>query len=98
MIKIKIIRKSSNRIKKVKETKVLKSESGIPYIYILNYEDSGFMIMSADERFVPVLAYVENGKNYSEKDRKEKDGFDFWLKQLSEMILSIQSQGIYKEG
>jgi hypothetical protein len=65
------LREKGDKPKKVKETKVLKSEKGVPHVYILNYEDAGFMVMSADERFIPVLAYVENGKNYSDESRKQ---------------------------
>jgi hypothetical protein len=84
------LREKGDKPKKVKETKVLKSEKGVPHVYILNYEDAGFMVMSADERFIPVLAYVENGKNYSDESRKQNHGFDNWLTQISETIVGIQ--------
>lgn len=84
------LRVKDDKPKKVKETKVLKSKNGVPNIYILNYEDAGFMIMSADERFIPVLAYVEDGKNFSEESRKQNYGLHDWLNQISEMITNIQ--------
>ncbi len=84
------LREKGDKPKKIKETKILKSKEGIPHIYISNYEDGGFIIMSADDRFIPVLAYVEKGKNYSEENRKQNYGFDNWLTWVSESIMNIQ--------
>lgn len=49
------------RPKKVKSLKVIKDRKNRDAYFVIKYEDSGFAIISADERVLPVLAYSETG-------------------------------------
>jgi hypothetical protein len=45
----------------VNDVIIKKNQSNILY-YIINFEEGGFMLISADERFFPVLAYSFQGR------------------------------------
>ena len=37
------------------------NEGIIPSLYFINYEGGGFVILSAEQKMIPILAYSENG-------------------------------------
>ncbi|MDT0677295.1 Spi family protease inhibitor [Autumnicola musiva] len=56
-------KKSSNFInKKIEEHLVVNPDGKNPTSYIMNYEGGGFIIVSADDRTIPILAYSEKNK------------------------------------
>ncbi|MBB4037382.1 hypothetical protein GGR21_003299 [Dysgonomonas hofstadii] len=52
----------SSVLKQVEDIGVVTGTDNLPSCYIVNYEDSGFIIMPADNRLTPVLAHSETGK------------------------------------
>jgi hypothetical protein len=67
-----------NKNKKVKKTKSYKDEkTNEDLFYVLNYEGSGFSIISADKRMNPVLAFSET--NEFTDDADNLDGVREWL-------------------
>ncbi len=49
----------SSKFKKVKEIQSIPNEDKDNICYILNYEGGGFVILSADKRLMPVLAFSD---------------------------------------
>ena len=52
-------------------------------LYIINYEDGGFVIISADDRVQPILAYSETNI-VSEKNPSPE--FEWWIEAYSKQI------------
>lgn len=75
------------RTKKIKEAKTFKKE-GTDLFHIINYEGGGFVIISADKRVTPVLAYSES----SEFDGEELPGISEWISAISTGILKAKKE------
>jgi hypothetical protein len=59
------------------------SENGLPVYYIFNINDHGYVIVSADDAVIPVLAYSFEGI-YSEEDQAPQ--FTAWMGQYARQI------------
>jgi hypothetical protein len=78
-----------NRIKDV--LAVTPDES--PSMYIFNYERNGFIIVPADNRVFPVMAYSE--ENFFPSDKKIlPDGLVAWLNALDQNVKAIRADTI----
>ena len=66
---------SAKGITDVQHVYTLSSETGVPYLYVFNYEN-GFVVMSADDRAHPVLGYDE-GCAFDENNIP--DGLEYYL-------------------
>jgi hypothetical protein len=53
---------TSTTIRTVDSLFTISDSLGVPVLYIANYADDGFVVMSADERFGPICAVAEHGK------------------------------------
>ncbi len=54
--------KTPDKPLKIKEEVVIRDHSGVPALYVFNYEnDKGYLIVTGDSSVRPVLAYVEKG-------------------------------------
>ena len=101
------------RVKKSKPKKIRKARSindrkGIPALHIFDYEgdDTGFSIVSADKREMPLLAYSEDGDFDVDDLENLPHGLVSWLEMMEEEInairegkdlRSIDEQGISSE-
>lgn len=61
--------------------------------YIINYIEGGFILLSADNRTQPILAYSENGKFEPNEDFYPL-GLKFWMKDAKKQITDIQNSNI----
>ncbi|MCL2510880.1 MAG: C10 family peptidase [Bacteroidales bacterium] len=59
--------------------------------YVFNFENGGYVIVSADDRFTPILGYSPDG--YYEKGNMP-GGFEFLMTEFSEMITFIREKDI----
>lgn len=76
--------------KSVKEIKEIKNKSEKTSFYIVNYNQGGFIILSADKRTQPVLGYsVKNRFNIDEESYPP--GLKFWMINANEQIEKLQS-------
>lgn len=74
---------------KVKTVFSVKPDSDNPSMYIINYENNGFIIISADNRFSPVLAYSE--KNSFPSDQTTyPGGLVDWISTVDENVKKIR--------
>jgi hypothetical protein len=60
-----------------------------PTMYIINNKIGGFVIVSADNRTEPILAFSETN-NFSTDLKKMPDGVSFWMKNQSEYIREVR--------
>jgi hypothetical protein len=74
----------------IKESFELKKGDAVMY-YIFNIQDGGYIIISAEDNFTPVLGYSPDGY-YSEGNMA--DGFDFMMEEFSGMIETIRNNNI----
>jgi hypothetical protein len=73
--------------RKISRTFTIQEQSS-PYLYILNYEGGGFVVLSADERQIPVLAYSETG---AINEKAVPEGFILWAGKNKEDIEMIRT-------
>ena len=50
-----------NSRRKVRDSIIFSNKKKTPYLYVYNYVDGGFTILSGDNRLMPVLAYSDKG-------------------------------------
>jgi len=62
-----------------------------PLFYVFNINHGGFVIVAADDRSFPVLAYSFTGK-YSAKN--QPPAFNFWMNSYKEQISGVRKQNI----
>lgn len=87
--------------RKVKAYLEVKPDNNLPSMYIVNYDGGGFIIIAADKRIDPILAYSElNSFNLDDKILPE--GLINWLKAVHTAIGEIRAangeQGKLLEG
>ena len=70
----------------IKSQIVIKDHDSIPALYLFNYEDNGFLVISADFKHEPIMAYVKNG--HIEIGDKIPSGFAIWV---MKSIFNIES-------
>ncbi len=75
--------------KEVKEFKSIKDENGENLLYITNYKGGGFVILSADNRLSPVLAYSENNE-FRTNTNEYSSGLVEWLSATKEDVKFIR--------
>lgn len=56
---------------------------GVPQMYVINYKNGGFVIVSATKAFYPILAYSEDG---TFPVRQEEVGLRIWLEETKRAI------------
>ncbi|MCL2510879.1 MAG: C10 family peptidase [Bacteroidales bacterium] len=83
----------SNREVAVLEVFDIKKD-GKTTLYVFNFEGGGYVIVSADDRFTPILGYSPNG--YYETGNMP-GGFEYLMDEFSEMIVFIREQNIAAE-
>jgi len=66
-------------------------KEGATVLYVFNFEKGGYAIVSADDRFTPILGYSPDG--YYDQGNMP-DGFEFLMEEFSEMIAFIQERDI----
>lgn len=74
----------------IKNLKTILDENKLAAYYMINYEEGGFVIFSADKRITPILAYSEDGclpYGYEEIPGALED----WLTSVKENIESVRS-------
>ncbi len=82
--------KSASVSQKLHDYKLI-NKSGKPYYYILNYEGGGFIILAADKRSEPLLAYsYESSFPFNEDDMP--NGLLEWKENTIEEIKELKNQ------
>ncbi len=82
-----------NDIREQREVKahlVVQPDSNLPSMYIINYDGGGFIILAADRRIDPILAYSENN-SFSIKEKVLPEGLLNWLEAVHNTIQQIRT-------
>lgn len=75
--------------KKIKEIIPIGSNPNKASFYIINYDNGGFFVLSADKRTLPVLAYSKNGY-FSTTEEFYPEGLIDWMQSNDEYILNLR--------
>lgn len=79
--------------KNVESIHEFKNEKGKTSFYVINYNEGGFVILSADKRAQPILAFSENNK-FAIGDNYYPLGLKDWIKDAKKQITYIQNSTI----
>jgi hypothetical protein len=79
--------------RKVKNLKPVKYKNEENLFYIVNYEDGGFVILSADNRLFPILAYSDTSV-FRTDSNDYSSGLVGWLSATSDTIRSLRKSNI----
>ncbi|MDD3722086.1 MAG: Spi family protease inhibitor [Lutibacter sp.] len=87
----------SNSTKSTKRTiediNEVKNEKGKISFYVINYNEGGFILLSADKRTEPILGFSVNGK-FDIDENSYPLGLKFWIKDAKKQITDIQNSNI----
>ena len=78
---------SKRTIKTITEAK---NDNGKTSYYIINYNEGGFILLSADNRIQPILAYSEEGR-FEIDETAYSEGLQFWTNDTKMQISEIQN-------
>lgn len=84
------LRKSGER-KTKKSTETITDESGTPLYHIINFKEGGFVVVSADYRAIPIIAFNDTGELNYERD-KDVNGLSLWFMESKEQIKDIKTE------
>lgn len=76
--------------KKVKSITSITDKNKLTAMYVINYEQGGFAILSADKRLVPILAYSSDN-NLADSSVNRPPALESWLNYVKENIESVRS-------
>ncbi len=85
------MRKTNPSLKSTKNYKLkkIKDEMGEELIYVINFDEGGFVLMPADNRIEPILAFSEN--NYFETENVEQmNGVGLWVSDTKDGIKELK--------
>lgn len=85
--------KKTSKERKIKEVFPVKDEKKETVFYIINYEKKGFLILSADKRISPVLAYSENNE-FRTNEKSYNSGIANWLNMTMKTIQIARENNI----
>jgi Peptidase C10 family/Spi protease inhibitor len=78
--------------RKIKNMKNIPDEEGKDVFYVINYEEGGFIIMSADKRTKPVLAHSLTGE-FKFDSKIYPQGLASWLSSTKDYIKAVRKNG-----
>jgi hypothetical protein len=76
--------------------KTVPDKEGVGAFHIMNYEEGGFVIVSADKRLQPILSFGEEG-SFDLESNEIPEGILSWLESTSEGITNLRKTKEVKE-
>lgn len=86
-------KKSQLEAKTIDEIVAVPDESGNTVYYIVNYESEGFVIISADNRVEPILAFSETSR-FPLDEALYPEGLVGWLFDKKEMVRDVREENL----
>ena len=88
-------KRTSNKSTKrtIKNLNEIKNGKGKTSFYVINYNEGGFIILSADKRIEPIIGYSENSK-FDTDEGLYPLGLKFWIEDTKKQITGIQNSNI----
>jgi hypothetical protein len=71
----------------------IKSAQGRTSFYVINYNEGGYILLSADNRIQPILAFSENNE-FNIDENLYPPGLKFWMNDTKKQITDIQHSNI----
>jgi len=84
------VKSTKRTIKAIDE---VKNEKGKVSFYVINYNEGGFILLSADKRTEPILGFSKSG-NFELDEDSYPLGLKFWMKDAKKQITDIQNSNI----
>lgn len=88
MLKSANINKSMTK-KKVKDISSIPDDNNIPAFYIINYEEGGFILLSADKRVSPIFGFSECN-NFPQQSELRPPALELMLTTLKDKIMLVR--------
>lgn len=76
-------------IRRIKDYLEVTPDSNLPSMYIVNYDGGGFIIIAADKRIDPILAYSEDSR-FNFEDKVLPEGLLNWMEGVHNAIGEIR--------
>ncbi|MDX1830499.1 MAG: C10 family peptidase [Lutibacter sp.] len=89
-LKAKGINYTSKNVKNINE---IKNENGVNSFYVINFEEGGYIILSADKRIPPILGYSDTN-TFNINESQYPDGLKFWMNDTKKQVTDIQNSNI----
>ncbi len=80
--------KHKSRNKKIKSSKTFFTKNNRTSFYVFNYEEGGFIVVSADERMHPVIAYSEVNSFKTDKN-KIPPNVNLWISSVNNTLENL---------
>jgi len=87
------LKSSSKKTKSIKTINEIKNKHGKTSFFIVNYNEGGYVIISAEKRTQPILAFSVNNK-FIVDENSYPLGLKFWMDDANEQIEEIQLSNI----
>ena len=84
---------SSQKSKKVKDITPYSDNNKLIAYYVVNYEDGGFAVLSADKRLSPILAFSDCNSLSNDVD-ENLSPIEFWFQTIKEKIEFVRKNNI----
>ncbi|UQA59812.1 C10 family peptidase [Polyangium aurulentum] len=83
---------ATSRVRQIKDQHV-ERENDVPVLYVFNFTEGGFAVVSADKRQAPVLAYADKGSfdMRALRDGALPEGVAEWMEHAREVTRDIRS-------
>ena len=84
---------NTSKKRTIKSVNQAKNNNGKTSYYIINYNEGGFILLSADNRTQPIIGYSKEGNFETDKNLYSL-GLQFWTEDAKQQILEIQNSNI----
>ncbi len=78
--------------KQIKEIHSVSDDAGEIVYYVINYDDEGYLLLSADKRLNPVLAFSETGS--FDINGEKPDGLNSWMDFMKLKVKTIRTENL----
>ncbi|MEZ5069885.1 MAG: C10 family peptidase [Bacteroidales bacterium] len=87
------LKSTGPQTKRICSIEEIRNNEGTASIYVVNYDEGGFVLFSADKRTIPILGYsVDN--NFEVDEGSYPTGLKYWMTDAKEQIEHIQISNI----
>ena len=89
------MRKTNPSLKSTKNYKLekIKDEMGEELIYVINFDEGGFVLMPADNRVQPILAFSDKN-HFNTENHKEVNGLSLWIDVMIKEIKLVRKSKV----
>jgi len=78
--------------RQIRDIKAIASDGQNPSFYVINYIDSGFVIVAGDDRLMPVLAFSNSNPFPVEENQVYPNGLVKWMANVADTINDIRAR------